>query len=488
MTDLLQLSAIRRFYRAYLDKYLVFRILKQIVLRSYRTTLHLSNVIIYFYRYQSWWSKNLYYRILRNILVLLYPYHQYQSWWCKRLYYRLSNLELNAKKPLLSPYIKYRLTPMASFLEVYSCNRIVIDTGSRISVPGPKILGNYPVNTVWPGQVFLKTPILEIVEIEQSTVIGKSDFILWDKIAIHADLFDHVRDLTFEEVHGIALIKPKKGTIQLRLPYRVGMLEIPCAVSLLGGCTGNYVHWLTETLPKLLILDSLPQYRELPLLVDEGLHPNIIESLNLFNFYKHPIITVNRWEVVTVEKNLIISPPAYTPFEYRSSLKGGTPEITFDHTTYAPLAMQLMRKAAVNVTGHTSKTYSKQLFLRRRSQQRHLLNVNQVEKLLVDKGFEVIEPDSLSFSDQIAVFRNAEVIVSQAGAALGNMIFSPAGCKVIALSAYSDHTNYYYFSNLAGVLGHNLSYVLGTMENSQGDHPAHGDISIDTAVLLEALQ
>ncbi len=100
----------------------------------------------------------------------------------------------------------------------------------------------------------------------------------------------------------------------------------------------------------------------------------------------------------------------------------------------------------------------------------------------------MIDPGTLSFVEQVKLFSAAEIIIAQAGAALGNMIFAPQGCRVVILSAWSQHSIYYYFSNLASIFGQKCTYVLCEPDGREGDgHPAHKALKVDIQVLREAI-
>lgn len=64
---------------------------------------------------------------------------------------------------------------------------------------------------------------------------------------------------------------------------------------------------------------------------------------------------------------------------------------------------------------------------------RKLLNHDQIEDLLKAFGFELVLPGSLSISEQAALFRHAETIVSVHGAALANLVFAHPQLKLIEL-------------------------------------------------------
>jgi capsular polysaccharide biosynthesis protein len=116
-------------------------------------------------------------------------------------------------------------------------------------------------------------------------------------------------------------------------------------------------------------------------------------------------------------------------------------------------------------------------------------NADEVEAWVSEYGFQVIEPEKLSFPEQVKLFSTAESIVAQAGAALGNIIFAPQGCRIIILSAWSPFSIYYYFSNLASIFGQKCTYVL-CEPDAQGssEHPAHKGLKVDIQALKEAME
>ena len=85
---------------------------------------------------------------------------------------------------------------------------------------------------------------------------------------------------------------------------------------------------------------------------------------------------------------------------------------------------------------------------------RGLSNESELEHALTDKGFTVISPGTLTFSDQRRAFSNARVIVGSHGGALTNQLYSNHAPAVVELT----HDRYgadqqTWFRHLASVLG-----------------------------------
>jgi len=74
------------------------------------------------------------------------------------------------------------------------------------------------------------------------------------------------------------------------------------------------------------------------------------------------------------------------------------------------------------------------LYVSRRDAARHpLVNEAEVEAWLIERGFEVVLPRTMTVRQQAQLFAQAEVVVGPNGAGLGNIVFCPTGAKVIEL-------------------------------------------------------
>jgi hypothetical protein len=88
---------------------------------------------------------------------------------------------------------------------------------------------------------------------------------------------------------------------------------------------------------------------------------------------------------------------------------------------------------------------SRKLFVRRRSRDRPLRNEEQVERVLLGRGFSVIEPGRMSLRQQIALFKGASIVVGALGAALTNIAFCASGTRIVALTSASFPDTFFWF-------------------------------------------
>jgi capsular polysaccharide biosynthesis protein len=84
--------------------------------------------------------------------------------------------------------------------------------------------------------------------------------------------------------------------------------------------------------------------------------------------------------------------------------------------------------------GAGARRSKRRLYVSRRGHpMRVMVNETALEAALIRRGFQMVRPEAMNVSDQIALFAQAEVIVGPTGAGLTNALFAPPGCKVIEI-------------------------------------------------------
>lgn len=378
----------------------------------------------------------------------------------------------------------FRLVPISKFTDGVVDRTTLLPAESRV-YRGASFFGPRPAAA---DENFstIRTPEVILLRVEGATAAGKCDAFLYRNQAVISDQLNLERDLLVEEMSGAGRADVGRRRLHLRIESPIRYLEVPHAISLLGGATQNYVHWLIETLPKLLLLDRCPQFRELPLLVDTPNHPNIFEALDFFNVHRRELIKVERLQPVRTEQLLFISPPSYVPIDHRRAKFGAPSQIRAEDVMHSASGIAAIQRFLLDALPPSS--VRRKLYLRRNTTFRQILNAPELEAMLTAAGFETIEPDRLTFRQQVDLFHTAGCIVAQCGAALGNLCLTPPGCFVIPLIANSSYINYRYFDHLATILGHKLVYIAGEAEVSASRHPSHADFRINPQDLAEALR
>ncbi len=200
------------------------------------------------------------------------------------------------------------------------------------------------------------------------------------------------------------------------------------------GWTQNYYHWITQALPRLILAQQTNKPFIL-LLPEDHQSEFHIASLKLLNVESWQ--TLERKEQYYTIQNLWYAPRDIQIGDYNDDL------------------ITTLRNKLISapITGTTRK-----LFIRRVSQdKRRILNEADVLQTFLSFGFEVVEFERLSFTEQLALVRETIVLAGVHGAGLTNMIFMPSHSVVFELTTKVNGENYYYYS-LSNALSHKYYY------------------------------
>lgn len=95
---------------------------------------------------------------------------------------------------------------------------------------------------------------------------------------------------------------------------------------------------------------------------------------------------------------------------------------------------------AARVLGPATPRPGRRVFLSRHSRSlaggyRSLVNEPELMQAMTDLGFEIVEPETLPFPDQIRLFRETEVLVGLGGAGMFNAVFCQPGTRLVTLES-----------------------------------------------------
>lgn len=393
-------------------------------------------------------------------------------------------------------------------LESYAANNAI---PNRILAPAAKMQG--------PSPIFLRSddlcdisdysgtalsPEIRLIELENVTVIGRTEFIIKDNLALYPRIIVPSEDAFMMELEN-------RGSIQLdrraiRIFPRAKQLHVNKAISLLGQCNGNYAHWVTEVLARFVMIDDIPEFKGLPLLVDCPVHEKLLDALDFLNVSRREIIDVLPYQRVKADHLVYITPPSMTPPETRTFFETGqlaAPK--FEQFHFSTEALAKLRDRAVGMARDcliAPKTESpwfepparktRKLFLRREAWStgngRLLRNADDAGRALEELGFEGINIADYSFEGQILTAADSGIIVSAIGAAITNFVFREPGCIVIILSPHYAGATFYYFANLMAALGHQLIFVLGPQTRHGPGSIYNKDFRISVRLLRQAVR
>jgi len=224
-------------------------------------------------------------------------------------------------------------------------------------------------------------------------------------------------------------------------------------VLLPGAAYRIYGHWLADFLPRLHILTMCGHdIKTLKYLLPAGMPAYTAAWFALLGIPEENVIHYD----IAAESCLIES--ALIP----TNLRG--------HSCANPVFAQAARALSQNIPT-PAEPPSKKLYLSRRNwakPTRRLTNVEAIERIFSNHGFQIIFPETLPIAEQIALFRTAKIIAGEYGSALHNAMFAPAGATALALRGTLAHP-WFLQSGLCAALNQNCGYIFGKTEMFLGN-------------------
>ncbi len=231
-----------------------------------------------------------------------------------------------------------------------------------------------------------------------------------------------------EERGGIELALSTRSLILKKLPS-FGTPQLDTLFSLVNCYSRNYYHWIIDCLTR---LEGIQYYQEKtgrkPVLIIDS-NPSIwqIESLRLLGYEPDDCIQWNSFRVKV--KRLVV--PSFRREELRIS------------ATACHWVRQRMFSNLPNM-GSEKPSFSSRIYISRpKTAGRRVINEADVLEVLIPLGFVAYTLEDMSFSDQVRLFSQAEMVISPHGAGLTNIIFSH---NLIVIELFGSWVTRAYFS------------------------------------------
>lgn len=203
----------------------------------------------------------------------------------------------------------------------------------------------------------------------------------------------------------------------------------------------NYFHWTTQCMAAILLY-RIAIKPSGGAIATAGLMPIMLEMLRLHG------VEMDVMEIGPQQMAVITG-------GYHSNLLGHG----FTHVPH-PQIVRLLREPLGRIT--PSRAFGRKLYISRKdSAKRRLMNEDAVAQRLLARGFEILQLSDLSLADQMAAFRDAEVVVAPHGAGLTNLLYcdvARAPARVIEL-AQGNYVNMC-FIRIGQLLGLDYSFVI----------------------------
>jgi capsular polysaccharide biosynthesis protein len=408
---------------------------------------------------------------------------------------KLQKIRRHAKKPNIFVRLKRKwigdtyakipedcrsLVKLSDYIKAKSIEAANILDSAKVETPVPKVFPSEEQKFLSSPHDYYDFPSIYITEISNALIYGGTNFVFTQDAVLHHDFYDFDRDYTCEELNNRHLINIEKKNIRLLCRDDRPKL-IPAGAVFVDSCARNYAHWLTEVLPRVAIFCAQKEFADVPIIINDGLHKNVMESLAFIVGNKRKIFLLPISRAASVRRLYVTSPSGYVPFEFREQINTPVAQGVFN-----PHAMRLMiGNLRANIV-QKKNAFSEKIYIRRNSKGKRALNLLEVEGFLLEQGFTFIEPEKLSFAEQVILFTNAKIIVGSSGAGMANLMFCSPAAHVIILIGKSQRLSYWYWQNIACTVNCTISYVLGTIpETDRNSHQPNFTVPLDA--LAEAI-
>lgn len=248
----------------------------------------------------------------------------------------------------------------------------------------------------------------------------------------------------------------------------------------MSGLASEYFgHWVPEFLIKLKAYEHHPDFLKLPLIVDRKMPQSHFDYLQ--SIVKNRLIYLE--EGINFEcKRLLVAPTAtFYPVELTPSHPIPQAEIG----ALSPEGLAWLREkvlAAYPCDENSITPCNQKIYLSRRNMSwRKVTNEAEIAAFVTAHGYQVVDIETLSFQDQIKLFRNAQSIIAPNGSSLLNLIFASQTTKLIVLSQSEIHNWGGYYGPFH-TLGYDMVFLLGDKADVK-----HADYTIPLFRLEQAL-
>lgn len=235
--------------------------------------------------------------------------------------------------------------------------------------------------------------------------------------------------------------------------------------------TNGYYHWLTECLPRALVMRR--KFPEAVPLLPEGNYRRFAAALACLGF--------ERVEFFPGGQNVLVPAPVVT-------------ECARAFATTDPALLREVRQRVSDCLGPSPMPAATRIVYVSRVKARGRRVINEAEVIEVMRGFgaEILCFEDFDFLEQARIMAQTKILVSIHGAGLTNMMFMPEGGKVVEiLPRRNGIFDYNYVRNsfrhdacyirLAGAMGHEYRHLLAKprIRFYQKTHMADVSVEVD---------
>ncbi len=248
--------------------------------------------------------------------------------------------------------------------------------------------------------------------------------------------------------------------------------------------SSNYFHYLVESVSSMLQI--IHSGLEVDYYVLDTSTPFAREMVEILQIPREKILSPKPHRLLRADSLLLPTLTAdVETIEYRDRL-------LFAHALSLPLNIRDFYASLSTPTSYMSASHTptscptRKVFLTRpMDSNRNIENLQEVQAVFGEFGYEIVLPDNLSLREQIALMRECKIIASMHGAGLANVLFAPSGAVVFEI--FSEYYHDFGPQMCALLRKHRYMYMVGKTRDTSM-HPQQENAYIHPEHLRHALK
>ena len=237
----------------------------------------------------------------------------------------------------------------------------------------------------------------------------------------------------------------------------------------------RFGHFLLDFLPGLAMLDQHELFTDWPLLLPANAPDWVPAMIDVFSPKPRRIVARSRKIIRFSSRQQLTSRvgSVCVPWVVRQPAF---------HPSVAAIFRRIAEGAAAGDRGRRCESRVC-IFRGKGDEKRRLLNTEDVESLFEARGFLKVQPERLSFLDQVRLFAGAQITVGEAGSGLHGSVFAKPQTRTLELrpETYDVHGQ----SAIAVLMGHWFTSVKG--EQAVAQRMSHAPWTLDVDAVEQRL-
>lgn len=226
----------------------------------------------------------------------------------------------------------------------------------------------------------------------------------------------------------------------------------------------NYGHWLVDDLPRVKAWSEIKAKLGISCVILLPSHGPVMDNIRLQSM--RTLIDKNiKAKFINPDKIVNVSDLYFiTPVSFHPRIKN-------------PYAIHYVRSQAQQLDAAKKEPFRKIFVARRPPNSRSIVNFEQLWSFLEKNGFEMIEPEKYSFTEQVTLFQEAKIVIGQMGAAMTGTMFCLPATTIIYLAPIGWAEPFYL--DLAALGGQHYNILSGPIEGDGTPHLSDFTIPIE---------